>query len=159
MKTVDLKEDESLKQVLQDISPADERLDWVNNIAEMIDYVAKADMTQRKSLAFHEKIWEENPVSAIGMGTVDVRPAIEDPEFRAWFAEELNRPLPDNKEARASHLVGLNNKIQEQLKSRCSRVAKMKIFRVFAIFYPRYFSTITYWKMALDCHRAFFGHK
>lgn len=91
------------------------------------------------------------------MGTVDISGALEDQEFRTWIAEESMKPVPESAEERLTHFQNFHQGIITRLKTHSKRVAHLKAFRVLAALYPRYFSTVTYGKWALECHRALLG--
>lgn len=116
---------------------------WVKRLAEGIERVAQADRAERRSLAFHQFIWEENPVSAVGMGTVDISNAIESEEFRDWFANKSLGAVPEGRDSRLAHHKRFLDEIEEQLKKYSDRTPWVKIFRVLALLYPKDFTTIT----------------
>lgn len=153
----DLSKDTELKTILDDISPIERNPDWVSSLADFLEYVEGADLETRKTLEFQQKLWEENAVSGVGMGTVNISAALEDPEFRSWIAEESLKPLPESSEARITRLQAFHDEIAARMKKYTNRIAWVKICRVMAALYPRYFSTITYDLMAQECHRAWFG--
>ncbi|HBC34122.1 MAG TPA: hypothetical protein DC045_07360, partial [Marinobacter adhaerens] len=153
----DLTKDTELKTILDGISPSERNPDWVSSLADFLEYVEGAGLETRKTLEFQKKLWEENAVSGVGMGTVNISAALEDPEFRSWIAEESLKPLPESSEARITRLQAFHDEIATRMKKYTNRIAWVKICRVMAALYPRYFSTITYDLMAQECHRAWFG--
>ncbi|KGD61444.1 restriction endonuclease-like GTPase [Alcanivorax jadensis T9] len=156
---MDLSNDQQLAEVLAKIDPMEVNAGWVNNIVNFLDYVRAADLDTRKTHEFQRRLWEDNPVSGIGMGTVDISAALDDPEFCSWMAEESFKLLPESPDARKAFLQNFFNQIVEKLKQYSRRVPWMKIFRALAALYPRYFTTITYRRMAFECHRAWFGKR
>jgi hypothetical protein len=146
---MDLSNDQQLAEVLAKIDPMEVNAGWVNNIVNFLDYVRAADLDTRKTHEFQRRLWEDNPVSGIGMGTVDISAALDDPEFCSWMAEESFKLLPESPDARKAFLQNFFNQIVEKLKQYSRRVPWMKIFRALAALYPRYFTTITYRRMAL----------
>ena len=153
----DLTQEQQLKNILDGISPFDRNPVWLSSLAEFLEYVGNADLETRKTLEFQQKLWEENAVSGVGMGTVNISSALEDPEFRSWIAEESLKALPESSEERITRLQAFHDEIAIRMKQYTNRIAWVKICRVMAAFYPRYFSTITYDLMAQECHRAWFG--
>jgi hypothetical protein len=156
---LDLTTDEQLLSVLNPINPSERHPDWLNDLELFLTYVRNSSLDDRKTKSFHQRIWEENPVSSVGMGTVDISKAIDDPEFRVWLAESSLKPVPETSEERIEFFRLLSTELVERLKSFSSRTPWVKIFRVFAAFYPRFFSTIAYDTMALECHKAWFGRR
>ena len=153
----DLTQEKQLKTILDGISPFNRNPVWLSSLAEFLEYVDNADLEIRKTRAFQQKLWEDNQVSGVGMGTVNISAALDDPEFRSWIAEESMKPLPENLEARIAQLQSFHDQMASWLKKYTKRIAWVKICRVMAALYPRHCSTITYDLMAQECHRAWFG--
>lgn len=157
--TPDLTQDDQLKKVLEPINPAERRPDWLAGLEQFLADIQQADLESRKTKQFHQRIWEDNPVSSVGMGTVDISAAIDDPGFRAWLAEESFKPLGDTSQARIARLRALYDEIVERLKAFSNRTPHVKIFRVLAALFPRYITTVADRQKALACHRALFGKR
>ncbi len=157
MKTLDLTQDDQLKKVLESINPPERRPDWLDGLRQFLAEVQQADLETRKTKQFHQRIWEDNPVSSVGMGTVDISGAIDDPGFRAWLAEVSFKPLGDSTETRVARLRALYDEIVERLRAFSSRTPHVKIFRVLAALFPRYITTVADRQKALACHRVLFG--
>ena len=157
--TFNLTQDEQLKQAVDSINPLERSLDWLKRLEQFLSYIQHTDYETRRTRQFHQRIWEENPVSSVGMGTVDISTAIDDSGFREWLAEESLKPLGDSAEARITRLSTLHDGIIDRLKAFTSRTPHVKIFRVLAALYPQYFFTFTNTRMALIFHRALFGKR
>lgn len=153
----DLQNDEQLSQVLATINPGGEDPDWIAKLTEFLEYVGGADMAIRSSRAFHERIWEDNPVSAIGMGTVNIAGALDDSEFRKWFAKESLTPPGNNEEEVVRRLEAFTEELKARFKAFSYRTPYVMIFRVLAALYPRYFTTVADRRVAAVLHRALFG--
>jgi len=156
---LDLTQDDELKKAVLAVQPKERNADWVNGLAGFLKDVREADLETRRTAAFQQKLWEENWVSGVGMGTVDISTALDDPAFRDWLAEESMKPVPEDADARLAFFQQLYDQLAKRLRGYAGRVAWVKIFRVLAALYPRYFSTITDRSMALECHRAWFGKR
>jgi hypothetical protein len=157
--TLDLTQDEQLRKAALSIKPRERSAEWIQNLEDFLKYVGNTDLETRKGKEFQERLWEQNAVSGVGMGTVDIGAAINDPSFRAWFAEESVKSLGDGVEARIARLRALRDELAERLKAYSNRMPRVKIMRAFAALYPQYATTITNERMALRCHRAFFGKR
>ncbi|MES9845654.1 MAG: hypothetical protein ABW131_13480 [Candidatus Sedimenticola sp. 6PFRAG5] len=157
--TLELRQDSQLKQAAESIVPKERNPGWLQGLEELLGYVRGADEEARKSKEFHDRIWEDNSVSSVGMGTVDISRAIDDASFRQWFAEESMKPLADSAEGRLSQFQSFYEEIMSRLKAFSNRIPHVKIFRVFAALYPNYFTTIADRRMAHICHRALFGRR
>ena len=156
---LDLTQDEQLKQIIDSIVPRARDSVWLQRLESFLAYVLHADKEARKTREFHQRIWEDSPVSSVGMGTVDISAAIDDPAFREWLAVESFKPLGDSTEARMTRLRSLYDEITNRLKAYSTRTPHVKIFRVLAALYPRYITTIADRSKALFCHRALFGKR
>lgn len=154
---MDLREDQDLKQALDKIDPVEMGGDWVERLSSFLAWVESADLETRKSREFQRRLWEENQVSGIGMGTVNINAALDDPDFCIWVAEQSVKPVPESADARKAYFIDFYNALIKRIKLHSSRVPWVKIFRVFAALYPRYFTTITNLRMAFECHRSWFG--
>lgn len=159
MMKYDLKDNKQLHDLASKIVPQQSNPGWVESLAEFIAYVREADLEIRSSKEFHEKIWEDNPVSNVGMGTVNISAAIDDKGFRQWFAEESLKILEDSEEAVAKQLEGFFRELIERLKAFSNRTPYVKIFRVLAVLYPRHFTTIADRRLAKLMHKALFGKR
>lgn len=157
--TLTLTQDDQLKQATDAIKPLERSPEWLKSLERFLSYIQHTDLETRKTKQFHQRIWEDNPVSSIGMGTVDISGAIDNPEFRAWLAEESFKPLGDSTEARVARLRFLYDGIIKRLKVFSSRTPHVKIFRVLAALFPHYITTIADRQKALVCHRAIFGKR
>lgn len=153
----DLTEKEQLVEALSSLDPRERNDEWRQRLEDLLVYVRNADVHLRGSREFHQKIWEDNAVSAVGMGTVDISGAIADKAFREWFAHESMRAVGDAHEERIERLREFHDAIVQHLKPFSGRVPRVKIFRVLAALYPRYFTTITNRELMFKCHRALFG--
>src|SRR5690606_38616025 len=95
MKT-DLKDDQSLRKALAQLNPHQRNSEWLKRLTDFIAYVQSADLATRKTQEFHQRLWDDNDVSGVGMGNVDISAALENPDFRAWLAEESLKRLPSD---------------------------------------------------------------
>lgn len=156
---VELTHDESLMAALTNIKPFERNPSWLKNLTDFLAFVQNADLDARKTFDFQHKLWEENRVSGVGSGKVNISDAIKAPEFRQWVAEQSVKPVPKDPEARLAFFQTFHDELILRLKKYSDRVAHVKLFRVLAAFYPRYFTTIASRRMALECHQAWFGRQ
>ena len=139
---MNLKEHSDLQKTCAEAQQTVRDSSWAHALHDFLRYVEDADLETRSSLEFHQRIWDDNPVSAIGMGTVPVKFAIEDPVFRAWVAKQSLAALPESGEPRIAALREFYESIQERLAPGVSRTPRLKIFRVLAAFFPKDFTTV-----------------
>ncbi len=142
MERLDLKSDAGLKSACQEAEASHAKPEWRARLKRFLEEVRSASLEERASEAFQRRLWEENPVSGAGMGTVNVERAIADEGFRRWLAEESLRRLPDDPGERTAVLNALHKEALERLEPLCDRMPRLKLFRVLAAFFPAYFTTL-----------------
>lgn len=144
----DLSSDEGLKKACNDLeaefNPADQPNKWRERLVKFLSRVKNSTEDERASEQFQRVLWDENPISAVGMGTVNVDKAISDAGFRRWLAQQSLLPVPTTHEQRLVHFRKLFNDLLDKLDPFCARKPRLKIFRVLASFYPEYFTTIAH---------------
>ena len=126
---------------------------WITRISDFIDWFRKASEQERASEGFQRKLWDDNPVSAIGQGNIDVTPVIEDPNFRHWLAVELGREFGDDITSRRTHIDAIVKRLRSEFQERLPRTPQLKMFRVLAIAFPRDFSTVADARRVRALHR------
>ena len=140
----DLRTDEGLQAACAEIQKQNRDSSWHERLQSFLSWVDSADETQRASEDFQRRIWEEDTVSSVGSGNVRVEGAIQDSDFRAWLAKASLESLPQDPEQRLAKLRALRDEIFARLAPLCTRVPRLKTYRVLAAFYPRDFSTVSY---------------
>ena len=137
----------------------DHHAQWGQRLRDFLVYVRDADREKRASEEFQRKIWEENPVSAVGMGTIPLEAAIKDPDFREWIAEQSQRPLPEAEESKRVALDELFVEIQGKIEKYTKRRPRLKIYRVLAGFFPADFTTISHVNKLRRLQMVMLGHR
>ena len=134
-------------------------------ISELLEYVANADLNERKSERFHDRILNGPEVKAIAnIGPRDDK-VDPDEEFREWLAKESLKPLPDDskeqilnnlneltglfepddskKQKRLYDLEKIRSELAKHLKQKAGRVLNAKATRALAVLFPRDFATLS----------------
>ncbi len=142
MEHLDLKSDGGLRSACQEAEASHANPDWRAALKIFFEGVRSASLAERASEAFQRRLWEENPVSNAGMGTVNVERAIEDEGFRRWLAEQSLCELPSDPGERTAALNTLHKQILQRLEPLCDRMPRLKILRVLAALFPEDFTTI-----------------
>ena len=157
----DLSTDEELRHACQEIDNNYFRSGlkdhWRNELVDFLTRITEADEVTRASIEFQKEIWEKNPISAVGMGTVNVDKAISDKEFREWLAKQSLQPIPESYDKQAQFFAKFYAQLTERLEPFSNRTPRLKIFRVLAAFYPDYFTTIAHAKKAKRLTKVMFG--
>lgn len=130
---------------------------WYSALSAFIEEVEASIPSKLQDLTFLKKLWDDNPVAATGMGSVKIAPALNDPEFRDWFAEEVSKPLPQAPLDAEAQLIQLYNGLCDRLKKLCDRTPLLKINRVLCAIYPDHFTTIAHVGRLLTLHREMGG--
>lgn len=142
----DLTSDDGLRAACQTLQPpetwGEEGKPWIPLLAETLRWVKAADEAERSTVEFQQRLWEDNHVAAVGMGTVSVAKAIASDEFRAWLAARSMQTLPTFHDERVRFLSEFYDELQARLKPLTSAMPHLKIFRVMAALYPEAMTTI-----------------
>ena len=154
---IDLSSPEVLRQLHDEFQSDTRSEEWSSNLTAFLDMTAHTSETERASLEFQRKLWEENPVSAVGQGFISVDKALEQEEVRNWIASKSLEKLPENAEQATTWLAELANQMVERLKPYCRQIPYLKIFRVLTAFFPQHFTTIADRGRLRDLHLAMFG--
>ena len=132
------------------------REEWWSNLTAFLEIIARATETERTSFEFQRKLWEQNPVSAVGQGFISVDKAIEDEAVREWIASTSLEQLPENPDEAAARLAEVADQMVERLRPYCRQIPYLKIFRVLTAFFPQHFTTIADRGKLRDLHLAMF---
>ena len=159
----DLRNIDELRQACSDVvenAPEDSAyVKWGNDLREFLAEVGAAGLQKRASEEFQRRIWDDNPVSSTGRGTLPVGAAIADPEFRNWLAERSMERLPDAPERRKAALGRLYDELEEKVCQYTNSTPRLKIYRVLAGFFPSDFTTVAYIDRLKRLHAAMFGDR
>jgi 5-methylcytosine-specific restriction enzyme B len=143
----DLTTDEGLRAALADAEAADAAeaasRTWHRDVAALLEAIAGLDRAGRASLDFQQRLWDDNPISATGQGTIDVGAVLADPEFRDWLAGASLAALPDDPAARLKHLEQLYDELCRRLLETCPRLPRLKALRALAALFPGELTCIT----------------
>ena len=93
---MDLTSAEALRQLYKEFLNSSRSQEWWTNLTSFFEMIAHASETERESLEFQQKLWDDNPVSAVGQGFISVDKAIEQQEVRNWIASKSLERLPEN---------------------------------------------------------------
>lgn len=115
---------------------------WVPRVAETLQWVRDADQATRATLDFQRRLWDDNPIAAVGQGNIPIDKALQDAEFRQWFAAESMRPLPPSREERVLFLEALYQGLKDRLSALRGKTPHLKIFRIIAALYPQAMTTV-----------------
>lgn len=142
MERLDLKSTEGLKTACAEAEASHANLDWRQRLRLFIEKVHATPIEGRSDEGFQRLLWEDNPVSATGMGSVRVEKAISDPEFRQWLAEQSTVSLPEAADERTAALSSIHKEALRRLEPLCDRTPYLKLFRIWAVFFPMEFTTL-----------------
>lgn len=112
------------------------------------------DLRNRKLL---ERLWDNNPIAAVGNGTVRMAPALDDKAFVDWFSGLADAELPSEAAAREARLVEVYNGLLSRLQKLCTRTPRLKANRVLCALYPQDFTSIANVGALLSLHRQMGG--
>ncbi len=127
---------------------------WKADLGRFFEDIRSADQTTRATLEFQRRLWNDNPVSAVGQGNINVDAILANTEFREWLAARSMQPLPSPGEACTAALVALFDEIVTRLKPTCAKVPRLKIYRVLAALYPGSLTTVAHTLKIRELHNA-----
>jgi MoxR-like ATPase len=116
--------------------------EWWTKLTTFLQMMEQANESDRARLEFQQRIWDENPVSAVGQGFISVDKALEDEEFRKWIAAKSLEPLPEEPDEASARLAEFADAVVERIRPYCRQIPYLKIFRVLTAFFPGHFTTI-----------------
>lgn len=135
---------DAVEKALQHVEAQEGYREWVRQLAELFATVQKAGLEERSSRSFQDLLWETNPVSGVGMGTVGLGGALDDADFRRWVAEASLQAVPADADDKFRFYRTFYQELEERLRKFTNRTPRVKIFRVLAALFPQDFTTITY---------------
>lgn len=145
MRKIDLASDEALIPAIQ-IALADMKADakpWYVRLRKHLDAVAAAPAEHFTDPQFLWDLWEEDSISSTGLGgMLDLKPLLNDAEFRTWFSQAITAPVPADRKDAEKYVTGLYDHIEQQLREKCGGVARLKLNRVLCARYPQYMTTM-----------------
>lgn len=115
---------------------------WYAKLAKFFQDVQAGIPSKLQDADFLRRLWDENPVAATGMGSVKMAPALQDADFKSWFAAEVAKPLPSESAEAEAHLTALYNGLRDRLKVLCGRTPRLKLNRVLCALFPQHFTTV-----------------
>src|SRR5438034_8019100 len=111
---------------------------WQKILVSFLECVGKASLSERTTIEFHRKLWDENEVTSVGKGTIRVDAAIQDSDFREWLARTSLSPLPTSADEVLTYFEDIHRDMLEKLQPHCPRTPRLQVFRVMAALYPRH---------------------
>lgn len=116
---------------------------WTDELAATLDWFAGTDEETRRSREFQRRLWEENRVAALGQGAISVEAAIDNEEFRRWFAHRSLDVCPADTPGRMAFLTAWYHDLRSRLTDGfVKRTPHLKVFRVLAVIYPEAMTTV-----------------
>jgi len=142
--SVDLRTGEGLKAALTapDLHPDAANIElWVKRLAGVLEWFSTADLATRSSREFQWKLWEDNHVAGLGMGSVNIKAALDNEEFRSWLAKKSFETGPTGAAA-GPFLESWFQELRARLEPFTKRTPRLKAFRVLAVLYPHAMTTV-----------------
>ncbi|MDR6379664.1 McrB family protein [Paraburkholderia caribensis] len=158
-KTQDLNSNHALTEAIEATlaESASEAKVWYPRLRAHLTRVAAATTADFANRDFLEALWSDESVSATGMGSVKVGPALDDLEFRRWFSQAFSAALPSDNTQIETHLTALYKELEQRLGEKCGRVARLKLNRVLCARFPQYLTTLADTGALKVLHRAMGG--
>lgn len=132
----------ALEAVLAGPAKTPDALKWLERLDSFIKRTEEATPANLRSRTFLETFWDDNPVAAVGNGTVKVSPALENDDFVSWFSQLAIQKLPGEPFGDEAELTALYDQLMTRLQSLCKRTPRLKANRVLCALFPDRFTTI-----------------
>ena len=132
----------NLDAVLAGPAKAPGALRWMQELEAFIGEVHNATPADLRNRPLLERIWDDNPVAAVGNGTVKMAPALDDEEFVSWFSQLAVLKLPEDASKAEVELTGIYDEMMSRLQALCGRTPRLKANRVLCALFPDHFTTI-----------------
>lgn len=130
---------------------------WYKKLDAFLQAVEAGVPSALQDRVFLQRLWDEENVSATGNGTVKIAPALDDADFKAWFAAQVSQPLPDDGQAAESFLTQFWNELNEKTRALCGRTPRLKNSRALCALYPEHFTTVADVGSLLKLHEEMGG--
>jgi hypothetical protein len=158
--SADLRSLESLRRLYGEFRRTEDKyVEWHGDLSKFLELVSTSDEATRATLEFQTSLWDDNPVAGPGQGSISVKEAIANEEFRSWTASNSIQPVPKAYEESIARLEPLYTGLTERLAPHCKRIPHLKIFRVLASFFPSNFTVIADRDKLKDLHEAMFDNE
>ena len=148
---------EACQRGLQTLVSNGSRSSWRAKLVSLMKRAEEASPEERRSIDFQKVLWNNNDVSAVGRGQINVDLAIEDAGFREFVACLWESSLPQEPEARVAQLKSLYDECLKRLRPWVNRKPLLKVNRVFAAAFPHDFTTVTDFRRLSGLYKAMGG--
>ena len=150
---VDLKSVEGLRRACKQ---AGATLDSkrVRDTAVLLKEVQAASLEKRATEQFQIDVWTKHLVWRGGWFDASVKSALQDDEFRQWFARETTYDLAAERGERTKHLSNIYDKTIARLKKTAGQNPKLETLRTLAAFFPGDFTGVAHDAKLLALLRA-----
>lgn len=130
---------------------------WLPRLQRHLIATRGASAAQLRDKDFLKTLFDSENVSATGMCTIRVGPAIDDEEFVAWFSENASRPLPPDPNEAAARLTELHDELAVRFRKLCGKRPLLKINRALSALFPDFFTTVADEGKLTELYRALGG--
>ncbi|RDK09137.1 restriction endonuclease [Cupriavidus lacunae] len=132
---------------------------WYSRLDTFLRQTQAAVPEKLRDRVFLSRLWDDNPVSAVGNGTIRMAPALDNDEFVDWFAGRVSSPLPNDLADAEACLTVLYDEASKRLGVLCGRTPRLKLNRVLCALFPDFFTTIADVGVLLFLHREMGGSR
>ena len=116
----------------------------VRETAALLEEVQAASLEKRATEQFQIQVWTNRLVWRGGLFDTEVKSALQDDEFRQWFARETARDLAAERGERTKHLSNIYDKTIARLKKTARQNPKLETLRTLAAFFPGDFTGVAH---------------
>lgn len=142
------------EEALEHYRERDTYRDWAKRLSDFLREVAEIDDKTFLSEPFQRRLWDDNPVSATGMGSVDVSSVITDPTVANCLLEIRGREEWSDAKKAEEGIRDCYEEIVELIHPSVERIPRLKIWRILASFFPEHMTTVTHGSKLKQLARA-----
>jgi 5-methylcytosine-specific restriction enzyme B len=128
---------------------------WVDRVEAHLVAVRTAVPDRLTDATFLKDLFDSPAITSSKQGNINISPAVNDPQFRRWFAERAAALLSVEADARVQGLSAFFKDIKERIAPLISAdTPHLKIIRALAALFPDNFTTIAAIAKLAQLHRA-----
>ncbi|MET3465097.1 McrB family protein [Variovorax atrisoli] len=133
---------------------------WVDRVEAHLVAVRVGVPDRLADATFLKDLFDSPAITSTRQGNINISPAVNDPQFRRWFAERVTALLTVNADERIEALSAFFKDIKERIAPLISAdTPHLKIIRALAALFPNDFTTIAAIARLAELHRALWGSR
>ena len=129
-------------EVLSGEAASPNAISWYRATENFLQMVQDNTPKNLEDAEFLERLFNDESISSTGQGRIKLHAALSDAAFRAWFAEQVRNPLPEDLNAATAALQEFHDELASKLRALCGKTPWLKLRRALCALYPSRFTSI-----------------